>query len=150
MSSGSFFLYSKMMLEWSQLGGVVQVMVIVWNSWSTTQWNSCGMCLIRTPGMVSGPGALWLGKSRRASLKTAGVSLPMIICWGGEAVAGIAYSHGNAPLGSTLGPGEREAVYVFSTIAITSAGLLVMIPVSGSRSAYMCWVLAIWVLVVRF
>ena len=43
--------------------------------------------------------------------------------------------HGNAPFGSTLGSGEREAVSLFSTIAITSMGLLVMSHVPGSRSA---------------
>ena len=91
--------------------------------------------------MLSGPGALWLGRRRRASLKTAGVSLPMIMCWGGEGVAGIASIQGNAPFGSTLGSGEREAVSIFSTIAITSVGLLVVSPVSGSRSADKCWML---------
>jgi hypothetical protein len=44
----------------------------------------------------------------------------------------------DAPFGSTLGSGEREAVYIFSTIATTSAGLLVTSPVSGSRSADRC------------
>ena len=47
------------------------------------------------------------------------------------------------------GSGEREAVSIFFTIAITSAGLLVMSPVSGSRSADRCWVLGPCVLKVR-
>ena len=57
---------------------------------------------------------------------------------GGEGVAGMASIQGNAPFRSTLGSGEREAVYIFSTIAIISAGLLVTSPVSGSRSADRC------------
>ena len=52
---------------------------------------------------------------------------------GGD-VAGIASNHGKGALGSILGSGESSLFSVFSTIAITSAGLLVMIPVSGSRS----------------
>jgi hypothetical protein len=31
------------------------VIIIVWKSWNTAAWNACGMCLIRTPGMWSGP-----------------------------------------------------------------------------------------------
>ncbi len=73
----------------------------------------------------------------------------MIMCWGGEGVAGITIIQGNAPFGSTLRSGERESVYIFSTIAITSAGLLVMSPVSGSRSAVRCWMLGPCVLEVR-
>ncbi len=119
------------------------VMVMVWKSWITVSWNACGMCLICTPGMLSGPGALWLGRSRRASLKIAGVSLPMIMCCVGGGVAGIASSQGNAPLGSILESGESRVVSNFSTMAMTSAGLFVMSPVSGSRSAVMCCVLSV-------
>ncbi len=64
-------------------------------------------------------------------------------------MVGIAFIQGNAPFGSTLGSGEKKAVSIFSTIAITSAGLLVMSPVSGSRSAFRCWVLGPCVLEVR-
>ena len=85
--------------------------------------------------MLSGPGALWLGRSRRASLKIAGLSLSMIMCWLGGGVAGIAFSQGNGARGSMLGSGESKVVSIFSTIAMTSAGLLVISPVSGSRSA---------------
>ena len=90
--------------------------------------------------MLSGPGALWLGRSRRASLKIAGVSLPMIMCWLGGGVAGIASNQGKGAWGSILGSGESRVVSIFSTIAITSAGLLVINPVSGSRSADRCCV----------
>jgi hypothetical protein len=125
------------------------MMVIDWKSWNTASWNACGMCFISTPRMLSGPGALWLGSSLRASLKTTGVSLPMIMCWGGEEVPRIALIQGNTPLGSTLGSGEREAVSIFYTIAIASAGLFVMSPVSGSRRTMRCWVLSPCVLEVR-
>ena len=96
--------------------------------------------------MLSGPGALWLGRSRRASLKIAGVSLPMIMCWLGGGVAGIASSQGKGAWGSILGSGESKAVSIFSTIAMTSAGLLVISPVSGSRSADRCCVFGVCVL----
>ena len=128
----------------------MQVMVIVWKSWNIASWNSCGMCLIRTLGMLSGQGALWLGRRRRASLKTVGVSLSMIMCWGGKGVAGIASIQGNAPFGSTLVSGESEAVSIFSTIAITSTELLIMSPVSGSQSADMCLMLGPCVLEVLY
>ena len=71
-SSKSYFLYSNIVLEWSQLGGVMPVTVIVWKSWNTASWNSCGMCLISALGILSGPGALWIRSRRRASLKMAG------------------------------------------------------------------------------
>ena len=58
----------------------------------------------------------------------------MIVCCVGGGVAGIVSSQGNAPLGSILGSGESRAVSNFSTIAMTSAGLFVISPVSGSRS----------------
>ncbi len=106
-------------------------------------WNACGMCLINTPGMLSGPGALWLGKSRRASLKIAGMSLPMLMCCVGGGVAGNASSQWNAPLGSILGSGESRAVSIFSTIAITSSGLFVISYVSGSRSVVRCCALSV-------
>ncbi len=64
-------------------------------------------------------------------------------------MAEIAFIQGNVPFGSTLGSGEREVVYIFSTIAITSAGLLVMSLVSGSRSVIRCWVLGPCVLEVQ-
>ncbi len=101
-------------------------------------WNKGGICLISIPGMLSGPGALRLGSIRRASLKTDRVSLPIIMCWVGEGVAGIASNHGKGAFGSILGSGESSFVSIFSTIAMTSAGMLVMIPVSGSRSAEIC------------
>ena len=125
------------------------VMVMVWKSWNTVSWNACGMCLISTPGMLSGPGALWLGRSRRASLKIAGVSLPMIMCCVGGGVDGIASCQGSAPLGSMLGSGESLAVYIFSTMAMTSRGLFVINPVSGSRSAVRFCVLDVCVGEVR-
>ena len=56
------------------------VMVMVWKSWNIASWKDCDMCLVSTPDMLSGPDALWLGSIRRASLKTAWVSLPMIMC----------------------------------------------------------------------
>jgi hypothetical protein len=96
--------------------------------------------------MLSGPGALWLGRSRRASLKIAEVSLPMIMCWLGGGVAGIASSQGNGAWGSILGSGESKAVSNFSTIAMTSAGLLVISHVSGSRSDDRCCVFGVCVL----
>ncbi len=64
-------------------------------------------------------------------------------------MAGIAFIRGNAPFGSTLGSGEREAVSIFSTITMTSAGLLVMRTVSGTQSAVRYWVLGACVLEVR-
>ena len=88
--------------------------------------------------MLSGPGALWLGRSWRASLKIVGMSLPMIMCWLGGGVAGIASNQGTGAWGSILGSGESRVVSFFSTIAMTSAGLLVISPVSGSRSANRC------------
>ncbi len=96
--------------------------------------------------MFSGPGALWLERSRRASLKIAGVSLPMIMCWLGGGVAGIASSQGKGAWESMLGSGESKVVSIFSTIVMTSAGLLVIIPVSGSRSADRCCVFGACVL----
>ena len=120
------------------------VMVMVWKSWNTVSWNACGMCLISTPGMLSGPGALWLGRSRRASLKIAGVSLPMIMCCVGGGVAGIASSQGNAPMGSILGSGESRAVSIFSTITINFAGLFVISHVSRSRSVVRCCVFSVY------
>jgi hypothetical protein len=59
----------------------------------------------------------------------------MIMCYEGGGLVGMAFSQGNAPLGSIKGLGERAAVSILSTIAITCLGILVMIPVSGSRSA---------------
>ncbi len=64
-------------------------------------------------------------------------------------MARIAFIQGSAPFGSTSGSGERKAVSVFSTIAIISAGLFVMSPVSGSRRAARCWVLSPCFLEVR-
>ena len=96
--------------------------------------------------MLSGPGALWLGRSRRASLKIAGVSLPMIMCWLGGVVAGIAYNQGKGAWGSILGSGESKVVSILSTISMTSAGLLVISLVSGSRSADRCCVFGACVL----
>lgn len=78
------------------------------------------------------------------------MSLPIIMCREGGGVAGIDFAHGNSPLGSILGSGEREAVSIFSTIAMTSAGLQVICPVSGSRSAVSGCVLCPCVLVLRF
>jgi hypothetical protein len=96
--------------------------------------------------MLSGPGALWLGRSRRASLKIAGVSLPMIMCWLVGGVAGIASNQGKGAWGSILGSGESRVVSILSTIAMTSAGLLVISHVSGSRSADRCCVFGACVL----
>ena len=56
------------------------VMVMVWKSWNMASWNRGGICLMSIPGKLSGPGALWPGRIRRASLKTARVSLPIIMC----------------------------------------------------------------------
>ena len=53
----------------------------------------------------------------------------------GEGVAGIASNHVNGAFGSILGSDESSFVSIFSTIAMTSGGMLVMIHVSGSRSA---------------
>ncbi len=64
----------------------------------------------------------------------------MIMCCVKGCVAGIASNQGNAPLGSMLGSGESRAVSNFSTIAMTSSGLLVISPVSGSRSVIRCCV----------
>ncbi len=114
------------------------VMVMDWKSWNMASWNRGGICLMRIPGMLYGHGALWLGSIRRASLKTARVSLPMIMCWAGEGVAGIASNHGKGAFASILGSGESSFVSTFLTIAMTSAGMLVMILVSGSRSAERC------------
>ncbi len=52
-------------------------------------------------------------------------------------------------MGSILGSGESIAVSIFSTIAITSAGLFVIGPVSGSRSADRCCVLGVCAAEVR-
>ncbi len=48
-----------------------------------------------------------------------------------------------------IGVGREGDDFYFSTIAMTSAGLLVLSPVSGSRSAVSCWVLGPCVLEVR-
>ncbi len=40
-----------------------------------------------------------------------------------------------------MGSGEREAISFFSAIAMNSVGLLVVSPMSGSRSAARCWML---------
>ena len=64
----------------------------------------------------------------------------------GEGVAGIASNHGNGAFGSILGSGESSFVSIFSTIAMTSAGLLVISPVSGSRSVDRCCVFGVCVL----
>ena len=112
-SRGSSFLYSRIVLEWSQLGGVMPVMVMIWKSWNMVSWNACGMCLISTPGMLSVPGALWLGRSRRASLKIAGVSLPMIMC----CVGGCGWDcvlPGECSVGVNVGVrGEPSRFYLF-------------------------------------
>ncbi len=70
----------------------------------------------------------------------------MIMCCVGGEVAGIASSQGNGAWGSMLGSGESKVVSIFSTIAITSSGLLVISPVSGSRSADRCCVFGVCVL----
>ena len=70
-----------------------------------------------------------------------------VLCRGG--VAGIASCQGNAPLGSMLGSGESLAVSIFSTMAMTSRGLFVINPVSGSRSAVRFCVLDVCVGEVR-
>jgi hypothetical protein len=57
------------------------------------------------------------------------------MCCEGGGLAGIASGQGNAPLGSIEGSRERSAVSILSTIAMTYSGILVMIPMSGSRSA---------------
>ena len=64
-------------------------------------------------------------------------------------MAGIASCQGNAPLGSMLGSGEILAVSIFSTMAMTSAGLFVINHVSGSRSAVRFCVLGVCVGEVR-
>ncbi len=61
-------------------------------------------------------------------------------------MAGIASSQGKGARGSMLGSGESKVVSIFSTIAMISAGLLVIIPVSGSRSADRCCVFGACVL----
>ncbi len=55
-------------------------------------------------------------------------------CEGGE-LDGITSIQGNAPLVSIKDSSERDAVSILSTIVIACSGILVMIPVSGSRSA---------------
>ena len=61
-------------------------------------------------------------------------------------MAGIAFNQGNGAWGSILGSGESKVVSIFSTIAMTSAGLLVISPVSGPRSADRCCVFGACVL----
>ncbi len=122
------------------------VVVMVWKSWNTASWTGCGMCFRRTPGMLSGPGELWLGRCLWALPTFAGVCLSMIMCWWGGVVAGIPFNHGNGAWGSLLGSGESKVVSIFSTIAMTSAGLLVISHVSGSRSADKCCVFGACVL----
>ena len=58
-------------------------------------------------------------------------------------MSGIAFNQGNGAWGSIFGSGESKVVSIFSTIAITSAGLLVINPVSGSRSAVRFCVLGV-------
>ena len=58
-------------------------------------------------------------------------------------MAGIASCQGNVPSGSMFGSGESLAVSIFSTMAMTSAGLFVIDPVSGSRSAVRFCVLGV-------
>ena len=54
---GRFFLYNSIVLDRSQLGGVVPVMAMVWKSGQMALWNAGGMYSSRTPGMLSWPGA---------------------------------------------------------------------------------------------
>ena len=70
----------------------------------------------------------------------------MIMCWLKGSVAGIAFNQGNGAWGSIFGSGESKVVSIFSTIAMTSAGLLVISLVSGSRSADRCCVFGVCVL----
>ena len=70
----------------------------------------------------------------------------MIMCWMGGGVAGIVSNQGNGAWGSIFGSGESKVVSFFFTIAMTSAGLLVISPVSGSRSADRCCVFGACVL----
>ena len=77
-------------------------------------------------------------KKEEGFVENGGGEFPYDHVLGREEVAGIASIQGNAPFGSTLGSGEREAVSIFFTIAITPAGLLFTSPVSTFRSADMC------------
>ncbi len=55
-------------------------------------------------------------------------------------MAGIAFNPWNGARGSIFGSEKSKVVSIFSTIAMTSAGLLVISPVSASRSADRCCV----------
>jgi hypothetical protein len=50
------------------------------------------MCLSKMRGILLGPGALWLGRWRRASWKIAGVMLPIIRFLVGGVPEGMAWS----------------------------------------------------------
>ncbi len=59
---------------------MIPVSAMAWKRWYRALWNVWGMCLSSSPGILSGPGALWLGRRRRASLNMSGVILRILIC----------------------------------------------------------------------
>ncbi len=94
-------------------------------------------------GDVVGAGCFVARKESEGFVKDCGSEFAYdhVLCRGG--VAGITSCHGNVPLWSMLGSGESLAVYIFSTMAMTSAGLFVISHVSGSRSAIKLCVLGV-------
>ncbi len=78
------------MLERSQWNGVLPLTAINLNSLYTALWNVRGMCLSKTPGIMSGPGILLLSSWWRASWKITGILLPIFRCWVGGGPVGIA------------------------------------------------------------
>ena len=91
------------------------------------------MCFSRTPGMLSGPGALWLGRRRSASWKIAGVRCPIIMLLLAGGLLGIVFCQGNGCSGLILSSGERAFVSSCTIISLTLLGSPVILPVSGSR-----------------
>ena len=71
------------------------------------------MCLSKMPGILSGPGALWLGSCRRASWKIAGVMLPIIMFLVGGVPAGMSWSQGKEARGLISLFGESAFVRGF-------------------------------------
>ena len=87
------------------------------------------MCFKIMPGSPSGATALWFGVRRRASCRIVVEIYPDImgvVCSWGE---GTRSSHGNGAPDGSVGSGDNALISIFSTCAITSAGLTRSLPV---------------------
>ncbi len=92
------------------------------------------MCLRRMPGILSGPGVLWLGSMSLASWNVAGVMLPTIMFFfPGVVPAEMAWSQGKVARGFTWLYGGRDFLSKFFIIDVTRVGLFVTSSALGSR-----------------